>query len=79
MCSVQWAELGYLIRGDDLDKNNSTNPELTSIRRLGGAVKIPFEDLLRGSGSFGDMLEKESFESVPSPSKPGPSGNPYFK
>ena len=74
----QWAELGYLLTARQLDENNFSS-DTTSIRRLADDVDISFEDLLRGDDSFGGILEQEGFESVPSPDKPGPDGNPYFR
>ena len=74
---TQRAEIGYLLNGTRLDENNFS-PNITSIRRLAHAVDIPFEDLLRGENSFGGMLEQEGYEAVPSPTNPGPDGNPFF-
>lgn len=75
---LQWAELGYLASAAELDSGDPVDPATTSIRSLASAVGGDFDQLLRGTGSFGDLLEAEGFEAVPSPSKPGPNGNPYF-
>jgi hypothetical protein len=39
---------------------------------------VNFEQLLRGEGSFGDLLAKKGFRSVPSPDDLGPNGASYF-
>ena len=75
---TQWAELGYLLTARQLDENDFSS-DITSIRRLADDVDISFEVLLRGDDSFGGILEQEGFESVPSPDKPGPNGNSYFR
>ena len=64
----QWAWLGYLILGSDLDKNN-LDPEKSSIRSLHAREGGSFEDLVRGSESFGSYLQQQGFRSVPSPAR----------
>ena len=74
-----WTELGYLVNGDDLD-NDLYHCENTSLRNLGHhtAGIHDFDDVLRGDVSYGHYLETEGFESVPSPTHPGPDGESYF-
>jgi hypothetical protein len=72
-----WAELGYLISGANLDSGNFEASQ-TSIYRLSTETDHDFESLLRGDTSFGKFLEDEGFESVPSPTHDGPSGQSYF-
>ena len=76
--SIDWAELGYLLSGSELDSGNSIDPATTSIRYLASIAGIPFEELLRGSESFGAYFEDEGYLAVPSPLNPGPDGNSYF-
>src|SRR6218665_3298383 len=75
---LQRAELGYLVSGSLLDSGDPIDPATTSIRSLAAYVGGDFDELLRGLSSFGDLLESEGFESVPSPTNPGPDGNSYF-
>ena len=80
VCSIQTAELGYLIRGSKLDSGEPLLPEHTSIRRLAERYStIEFDTLLRGNVSFGALLEFYGFSAVPSPTNRGPGAeNPYF-
>ncbi|KAK2143026.1 hypothetical protein LSH36_886g00047 [Paralvinella palmiformis] len=61
--AVDWAELGYLVAGYNLDSDVSTIQEL-----LTGAAPV----------SFGGLLESEGYLAVPSPTNPGPDGESYF-
>ena len=45
---------------------------------LSTVTNSSFEALLRGVDSFGNFLEEAGFESVPSPTNPGPDGDAYF-
>ena len=80
MYRLQKAELGYLIDGSDLDSGKPLLANHTSIRHLAERYPtIKFDTLLRGSVSFGALLELYGFSAVPSPKNRGPgSGNPYF-
>lgn len=78
---IQRAELGYLLRANDLDSGQVLHdPNRTSIRSLSiRHPEIDFDDLLRGDSSFGAYLENFGFQAVPSPTSRGPgAGNPYF-
>ena len=68
---------GYLLTGSELDDNNFV-PSDTSIYHLSTLTSSDFETLLRGDASFGYFLEAEGYESVPSPSNPGPDGEAFF-
>ena len=37
-----------------------------------------FETLLRGEDSFGDLLNKNGYDAIPSPKNPGPDGAKFF-
>lgn len=74
---IQRSELGYLVHGDKLDSGDPINPELTSIRSLASRhPQVPFDDLLRGDSgsSFGDLLQTNGFQAIPSPAYRGPAG-----
>ncbi len=72
-----WAELGYLIPGSDLD-SGAFHADKTSIRHIASKVSIKFDELLRGPSSFGGFLQDNGFDAVPSPQHPGPGGQGYF-
>lgn len=76
--SIQRAELGYLVSGAELDSGNPIDPATTSIRSVAGRFGGNFNDLLRGTASFGGLLASAGFRAVPSPAEPGPSGQSYF-
>ncbi len=86
--TIQRLELGYLLTSGQLANSDTTLNQTTyrtqsSIRTLGSRVSskfsMPFSQILRGSGSFGDMMVARGFPSVPSPTMPDPgSGNSYF-
>jgi len=80
MCRIQRAELGYLIRGENLNSGEPLLASDTSIRYLAEHHStVDFDTLLRGNISFGALLELYGFSAVPSPTNPGPGyGNPYF-
>ena len=81
-------ELGYLLSGSqlmnsDATLNSTTYRNQSSIRTLGTLVSnqfaIPFSQVLRGTNSFGALMDARGYDSVPSPAMPDPgSGNPYF-
>ena len=70
-------EVGYLISGKQLD-NNQLNPNQSSLRYLASRSDTPFEKLIRGENSLGTYLTAEGYDTVPSVSKPGPSGSLYW-
>lgn len=86
--TIQRLELGYLLSSSqlmnsDATLNSTTYRNQSSIRTLGTLVSnqfaIPFSQILRGSNSFGGLMETRGYDSVPSPLYPDPgSGNPYF-
>lgn len=75
----KWIELGYIIRGNNLDSGNFTS-DMSSIRNLAATLqnRVEFDDLLRGPSSFGAMLETRGYKVVPSPKHPGPDGGKYY-
>lgn len=75
---MQRAELGYLVRGDALDLGDPIDPNVTSIRSLAHNLRLDFDELLRGTGSFGGILGGLGFDSVPSPKYRGPGHLVYF-
>lgn len=68
------------MRGTALDSQQPVDSKNTSIRSLARDVPHePFDELLRGNGSFGAFLEAEGYAAVPSPLNRGPGeGNIYF-
>lgn len=76
-------ELGYLVSPERLDGpdtalDSASVVDRTSIREIGRRSSLRFSALLRGPSSFGGLLEGEGVRSIPSPSDPRPSGDPYF-
>ena len=70
----QWAMLGYLINGPELEYDTFTVDQ-TSIKALvqrSGTEN--FESILRGVTSLGAYLENEGFDAVPSITHPHPNG-----
>lgn len=84
--TIQRIELGYLISGSELGLsdaalNTNTYIEESSIRTLAGTniQSLSHAELLRGSQSFGTLMDNRGFPSVPSAADPFPqSGDPYF-
>jgi len=79
----QRLELGYLIRGSDLDRSDdvldqSRFLEDSSIRALVGTTGLSLSSLLRGVTSLGTLFEQGGVPAVPSTSQPGPGGEPYY-
>lgn len=73
-------EIGYLLSGDIL--NDATEQELNDYHALESSIaglgNVPFVDILRGSSSFGALLNQEDVRSVPSPDELSPGNNAYF-
>lgn len=73
-------ELGYLLRGSDLDRADATLDATStfemgsSIRTLSEASPLSFTALLRGPSSLGALLDAAGYPAVPSPAAPGPAG-----
>lgn len=84
---IQRLELGYLLTKDELMLSNTILNqeeyiEESSIRNLvdENIQGLSHSALLRGSQSFGAIMEAEGFESVPSNIDPFPlGGEPYFR
>lgn len=84
--TLQRLELGYLISGTNLRKNDSslnTSPisSKTSILNLkfSNLNSYSHAKLIRGEHSFGGMIERKGFDAVPSDSIPFPLlGEPFF-
>ena len=84
--SIQRIELGFLLSGIDL-RNSDSLINLTPLNlktsilnlRFSNRFNLSHSELIRGSQSFGSLLHKRGFPSVPSDSIPYPlSGEPYF-
>ncbi len=78
-----WVELGYLLSPAQLAlPDDSLNArDVVAAASIGGLVKDPGRSLavlLHGPLGLGALLEKEGYESVPSPSNPHPRGDHYF-
>src|SRR5690606_7199034 len=76
-------ELGYLLSasqlaGNDAALNAPSTVQRSSIRRLAQTGPTSHAALLRGTSSFGTLLENEGYPAVPSTSQPHPDGAPYF-
>ncbi len=82
--AIERLELGYLLSSSQLmlsdsTLNSTTYENQSSIRTLSHSVPLTFSQLLRGTNSFGGLMEALGYPSVPSPTDPDPgSGNPYF-
>ena len=75
--------LGYLIKGDELDlpdEELSTNTfkNKSSIRVLADSSAYTFINIVRGSTSFGTILDSLGYACVPSVNDLGPAGSRYF-
>lgn len=76
--AIQRAELGYTVTAERLN-NDDLDYRYSSIKQLYlDHEPISFDELLRGSLSYGKMLEDEHFDCIPCPKYPKPSGDPYF-
>lgn len=76
-------ELGYLLTSSDLAQPDAYLDQAgyinkSSVRTLATESDISFPELIRGPNSFGDMLVRRGYPSVPSSSDPHPDGAPYF-
>ena len=76
---TQWVELGYLIPGPKLDTEQFGADDV-SIRSLAlrNKINMTFDELLRGSMSFGSFLHQFGYPVVPSPQHPSPEGRKYY-
>ncbi len=75
--------LGYLVPGDVLDQDDTSlntvdNSNKTSIRALVDSSLFNFIEVLRGTNSFGALMDSLNYKSVPSVNDPGPMGSRYF-
>lgn len=76
-------EIGYLLTSTDLAQsdaylNQAGYINKSSIRTLANESKLTLAELIRGQNSFGEMLVRKGYPSVPSASDPHPAGEPYF-
>lgn len=76
-------ELGYLIEPEllelsDEDLSDALFIEKSSIRNLVKTSPFSFTELLRGSVSFGALLDKYGYQSIPSPALPNANGGELF-
>jgi hypothetical protein len=82
--TIQRLELGYLFTGSNLRENDAyldARPQNTSLHDLADSLApiVSMSELIRGSSSFGSMIEEYGYPSVPSASTPAPlSGEAYF-
>ncbi|WP_038171878.1 hypothetical protein [Verrucomicrobium sp. BvORR106] len=76
-------ELGYLLKSKELQQSDQqlNAPDMvtrSSIRLLAGQANVSFAALIRGSTSFGALLEQRGFSCVPSPSSQLEPDDLYF-
>ena len=81
--TLQRLELGYLLSATQLGYSdttlNSTYYEnQSSIRTLSQQSPLTFPQLLRGTNSFGALIDAEGYPAVPSPDIPNPGTDPYY-
>jgi autotransporter-associated beta strand protein len=81
--TIQRLELGYLLSATQLGYSdttlNSTYYEnQSSMRTLSQQSPLTFPQLLRGTNSFGALIDAEGYPAVPSPDIPNPGTDPYF-
>lgn len=78
---IQRLELGYLLTADQLTNNDAklnspTYAAQSSIRTLANIVSnkfsMSFSQILRGTNSFGGMMEARGYPCVPDPDMPNP-------
>ena len=79
----QAVELGYLLvssqlKLSDLELDSVAALSVSSFGRLPDRLTLRPSRLIRGELSFGALLRKHGFVSVPSPDIPHPNGEPYF-
>lgn len=58
-------ELGYAVSKSQLERDE-VDPSLTSIKSLAEYIQVPFDEVLRGKSSLGDILLKKNIEAFPS-------------
>lgn len=83
--AVQQVELGYLLSKTTLNKsdseitagNYSKESSIYSLSR-NNTKNMSFVELLRGTGSFGDLLTQKNVPCVPNSAKPSPDVESYF-
>lgn len=76
-------EIGYLLTSTDLANpdailNQAAFIDKSSVANLARQNPSQFANLIRGPASFGDMLVKRGYPSIPSSDDPAPNGTPYF-
>lgn len=82
--AIQRLELGYLVSGSNLQKNDSQLNALASASSIYNLTKPAsgghtLSSLLRGTYAFGTLLHQGGFPSVPSQTDPYPqTADPYF-
>merc|ERR1719204_1835717 len=67
-----WLELGYNIRGSDLNARQ-LDPELSSIKALAARSDKEFPSIINGEDSLGKLVMEEGYRVVPSPQYPQPN------
>jgi len=80
---IQQIEIGYALPGnllnrDDAGLNRPDIAEKAAIRTTLTTAGPSFADILRGPRSLGAEFERRGIPAIPSPTTPGPHGNPYF-
>ncbi|NQW35699.1 MAG: hypothetical protein HQ471_01715 [Flavobacteriales bacterium] len=75
--------LGYLLTGEELDLpdnilNSDNYKNKSSIKMLAETSRSDFFELIRGSSSFGSLLENSGYASVPSNISQSPQGSRFF-
>ncbi|TNE47300.1 MAG: hypothetical protein EP343_20265 [Deltaproteobacteria bacterium] len=82
--STAWAELGYRLSSKELTlsdaalNSSSQYASKSSIKHLASRSPLKFAALLRGTTSFGGILENGQYQAVPSPKNPDSGGKSYF-
>lgn len=71
-------ELGYRVKTRELNAGNFTKED-TSIRSMASKANVGIHQLISGSESLGAFLEQEGFLAVPSPRKPTPGSDKYYR
>lgn len=79
----QFIELGYLLVSNqlklsDAELDSTVQPATTSIGLVVRNRTKSLSQLVRGINSFGEVLEREGFATVPSSAHPDPGTEPYF-
>lgn len=75
-------EIGYLLSAEQLQETGAAIEAFapaSSLAKLAERKKSSFEELLRGPGSLGGLLEQAGYPAVPSPASPHPGEEPYFR